>query len=211
MRMARHHLRVRETRQHFLHQVSNRLVKSHDRLVLENLNITGIMSNRRLARAVGDAAWGELARQITYKQKWRSGQVVVADRWFASSKTCSSCGNLRKDLTLGDRTYTCGHCGLVLDRDLNAAANLAAWAEDRTPAVIDGAGRGEVLVGDRQVAGPDINACRRDGTGPHTRVGETSPDDAGTPGPDRASGLNQGTSEKDGVCGHSSQTCCVMA
>jgi putative transposase len=171
-RLAKHHVRVRDTRQHFLHQVSNQLVQTHDRLVLEDLNITGIMSNRRLARAVGDAAWGELARQITYKQHWRSGQVVVADRWFPSSKTCSSCGTLRKVLTLKDRTYTCGHCGLVLDRDLNAAANLAAWAEDHT--------RGEVQVGDRQAAGPVINACRRDGTGPHTRVGETSPDDAGT-------------------------------
>jgi putative transposase len=131
------------------------------------------MSNRRLARAVGDAAWGELARQITYKQHWRGGQVVVADRWFASSKTCSSCRTLRGELTLKDRTYTCDHCGLVLDRDLNAAANLAAWAEDHT--------RGEAQDGDRQATGPDINACRRDGTGPHTRVDETSPDDAGTP------------------------------
>jgi putative transposase len=172
-RLAKHHVRVRDTRQHFLHQVSNQLVKTHDRLVLEDLNITGIMSNRRLARAVGDAAWGELARQVTYKQHWRGGQVMVADRWFASSKTCSSCGTLRKDLTLSDRTYTCGTCGLVRDRDLNAAANLAAWAEDHT--------RGEARDGDRQAAGPVINACRRDGTGPHTRVGETSPDDAGTP------------------------------
>jgi putative transposase len=172
-RLSKHHVRVRDTRQHFLHQVSNQLVKNHDKLVLEDLNITGIMSNRRLARAVGDAAWGELARQITYKQAWRGGQVMVADRWFPSSKTCSSCCTLRKNLTLQDRTYTCGHCGLVLDRDLNAAANLAAWAEDHT--------RGEeARVGDRQAAGPVINACRRDGTGPHTRVGETSPDDAGT-------------------------------
>ncbi|MFC4628502.1 RNA-guided endonuclease InsQ/TnpB family protein [Promicromonospora alba] len=180
-RLARHHLRVRDTRQHFLHQVSNQLVKTHDRLVLEDLNITGIMSNRRLARAVGDAAWGELARQITYKQKWRHGQIVVADRWFASSKICSSCGQVKLDLTLKDRIYTCGHCGLVRDRDLNAAANLAAWAQDHTPAVIDGGGRGGARDGDRQAAGPVINACRRDGTGPHTRVGETSPDDAGTP------------------------------
>ena len=173
-RLAQHHLRVRDTRQHFLHQVSNQLVKTQDRLVLENLNITGIMSNRRLARAVGDAAWGELARQITYKQHWRNGQVVIADRWFASSKTCSSCGILRKDLTLKERTFECRSCGHVMDRDLNAAANLAAWAEDHT--------RGEeVQVGDRQAAGPDINACRRDGTGPHTCVSETSPDDAGTP------------------------------
>ncbi len=180
-RLAKHHTRVRDTRQHFLHQVSNQLVKSHDRLVLEDLNITGIMSNRRLARAVGDAAWGELARQITYKQQWRNGQVVVADRWFASSKTCSGCGTLRKDLTLKDRTFECHSCGHVMDRDLNAAVNLAAWAEDHTPTVTDGAGRGEVRVGDRQAAGPVINACRRDGTGPRIRVSETSPDDAGTP------------------------------
>jgi putative transposase len=180
-RLAEHHVRVRDTRQHFLHQVSNQLVKSHDRLVLEDLNITGIMSNRRLARAVGDAAWGELARQIAYKQAWRGGQVVVADRWFASSKTCSSCGQIKPDLTLSDRTYTCSHCGLVLDRDLNAAVNLAAWAEDHTRTVEHGAGCGGVRVGDRQAAGPVINACRRDGTGPHTRMGGTSPDDAGTP------------------------------
>ncbi len=131
------------------------------------------MSNRRLARAVGDAAWGELARQITYKQHWRSGLVVVADRWFASSKTCSGCGQVKPDLTLAERTYLCDGCGLVLDRDLNAAANLAAWAQDHTS--------GEARDGDRQAAGPVINACRRDGTGPHIRVGETSPDEAGTP------------------------------
>jgi putative transposase len=179
--LAKHHTRVRDTRRYFLHQVSNQLVKSHDRLVLEDLNITGIMSNRRLARAVGDAAWGELARQITYKQHWRNGQVMVADRWFASSKTCSSCSDLRKDLTLKERTFRCHSCEHVMDRDLNAAVNLAAWAEDHTPTVGNGAVRGEARVGDRQAAGPVINACRRDGTGPHTRVGETSPDDAGTP------------------------------
>ncbi len=179
-RLARHHTRVRDTRQHFLHQVSNQLVKSHDRLVLEDLNITGLLTNRRLARSITDAAWGELARQITYKQHWRNGKVLVADRWFASSKTCSGCGQVKPDLTLSDRIYTCGHCGLVLDRDLNAAANLAASAQDHTRAAENGAGRGETRDGDRQAAGPDINACRRDGTGPHTRVGETSPDDAGT-------------------------------
>ena len=181
MRLSKHHTRVRDTRQHFLHQVSNQLVKTHGRLVLEDLNITGIMSNRRLARAVGDAAWGELARQITYKQAWHGGQVMVADRWFPSSKTCSSCGTVRKDLTLKERTFECRSCGHVLDRDLNAATNLAAWAEDHTPTEVSGSGRGEVRDGNRQAAGPVINACRRDGTGPHTRVDETSPDDAGTP------------------------------
>ena len=138
------------------------------------------MFNRRLARAVADAAWGELARQVTYKQHWRGGRVMVADRWFASSKTCSGCGQVKTDLTLGDRIYLCDGCGLVLDRDLNAAANLAAWAEDHTTAGETGAARGDARDGDRQAAGPVNKACRREGTGPHTRVGGTSPDDAGT-------------------------------
>ena len=89
-------------------------------------------------------------------------------------------GILRKDLTLKERTFECYSCGHVMDRDLNAAANLAAWAEDHTRTVDNGAASGDVRVGDRQAAGPVINACRRDGTGPHTRVGGTSPDDAGT-------------------------------
>jgi putative transposase len=161
VRLGRHHARIRDRRRHYLHQVSNQLVKNHARLVLEDLNITGMTGNRKLSRAINDAAWGELARQISYKQAWRDGQVMVADRWFPSSKTCSSCGTLRKDLTLKDRTFECGSCGLVMDRDLNAAVNLAAWAENHTPPVTDGVGRGAVRVGDRQAAGPVSNAYRQ--------------------------------------------------
>jgi len=145
-----------------LHQVSNQLVKNHDRLVLEDLNITGMTSNRKLSRAISDAAWGELARQVTYKQAWRGGQVLLADRWFPSSKTCSACGTLRKDLTLKDRVFACRSCGHVMDRDLNAAVNLAAWAENHTPTAEDTGGAGRVArVGDRQAAGPVTNAHRQ--------------------------------------------------
>ncbi|MGI5191703.1 RNA-guided endonuclease TnpB family protein [Promicromonospora sp. CA-289599] len=149
VRLGRQHARIRDRRRHVLHQVSNQLVKNHARLVLEDLNITGMRSNPKLSRAISDAAWGELARQITYKQAWRSGQVVVADRWFPSSKTCSACGTVRKDLTLKDRTFECRECGHVMDRDLNAAVNLAAWAENHTPTVADtdGVGRGVARVG----------------------------------------------------------------
>jgi putative transposase len=132
-RLGRQHARIRNRRRHYLHQVSNQLVKTHDRLVLEDLNITAMKANRKLSRAISDAAWGELARQVTYKQAWRGGQVLVADRWFPSSKTCSACGTLRKDLTLKDRMFECRACGHVMDRDLNAAVNLAAWAENHTP------------------------------------------------------------------------------
>jgi len=184
VRLGRQHARIRDRRRHVLHQVSNQLAKTHPRLVLEDLNITGMTSSGKLSRAISDAAWGELARQATYKQAWRDGQVVVADRWFPSSKTCSSCGTLRKDLTLKDRTFECRSCGHVMDRDLNAAVNLAAWAENHTPTptVTDGAGRGVARVGDRQAAGPVTNAHRQD-TPPHPgsrgRGGEGL-DDVGT-------------------------------
>ncbi|PUB28854.1 putative transposase [Promicromonospora sp. AC04] len=182
VRLGRQHARIRNRRRHVLHQVSNQLVKNHARLVLEDLNITGMRSNRKLSRAISDAAWGELARQITYKQAWRGGQVVVADRWFPSSKTCSACGSLRKDLALKDRTFECRECGHVMDRDLNAAVNLAAWAENHTPTVTDGAGRGAARVGDRQAAGPVTNAHRQDTPahpGPPGRGGKGL-DDVGT-------------------------------
>lgn len=87
---------------------------------------------------------------------------MIADRWFPSSKTCSSCGILCKGLTLKDRTFTCGSCGLVLDRDLNAAVNLAAWAENHPPAVTDGMECGGARLGDRQAAGPVTTAYRQD-------------------------------------------------
>ncbi|MFI6427070.1 RNA-guided endonuclease InsQ/TnpB family protein [Promicromonospora sp. NPDC050880] len=182
VRLGRQHARIRDRRHHTLHQVSNQLVKNHALLVLEDLNITGMTSNRKLSRAVSDAAWGELARQIAYKQAWRGGQVLVVDRWFPSSKTCSACGTLHKGLTLKDRTFGCRQCGLVMDRDLNAAVNLAAWAENHTRTVTDGAGRGAARVGDRQAAGPVTNAYRqRTPTQPGSRGrGGKGLDDVGT-------------------------------
>src|SRR3954453_13628937 len=88
-KLGRHHHHVRNVRHHFLHQVSNKLVKAHDRLVIENLNISGMLANRRLARAIADASWAEFARQLKYKQAWRGGKVSIADRWYPSSKQCS--------------------------------------------------------------------------------------------------------------------------
>ncbi|KAE8762317.1 transposase [Georgenia thermotolerans] len=169
-RLARHHAHLRGRRRHLLHQVSARLVKTHDRLVLENLHVAGMLANHRLAAAISDAAWVELARQIGYKQTWRGGQVLLADRWFASSKTCSGCGHRKETLSLKERTYRCAACGLIIDRDLNAAANLATWATRHTAQE----------AGDRQADGPVTNAHRRDGSGPRTSADETSPDDVGT-------------------------------
>jgi len=143
-RLSRHHERVRARRHHFLHQVSNLLAKTHDRLVIEDLNIAGMLANHRLAAAISDAAWGELARQITYKQTWRGGQVLLADQWFPSSKACSACGNVNQTLTLADRIFACDNCGHAIDRDLNAAVNLATWGEQHHSQVLDPEARGQV-------------------------------------------------------------------
>lgn len=168
-RLGRHHERVRARRHHFLHQVSNLLVKTHDRLVIEDLNIAGMLTNHHLAAAISDAAWGELARQIAYKQAWRGGLVLVADRWFPSSKTCSACDEPKTTLTLADRVFACEACGHTIDRDLNAAVNLATWGEKHHTQVLDPEARGQVT-----------NAHRPDGSGRRSRVDETSREDVGT-------------------------------
>ncbi|MFG1814591.1 RNA-guided endonuclease TnpB family protein [Kribbella sp. NPDC049174] len=171
-RLGRHHHRVANIRKHFLHQVSNELVKTHDRLVVEDLNVTGMLSNRRLARAITDAGWAEFARLLAYKQAWRQGEFAVADRWFASSKTCSACGTVKPVLSLTDRTFGCDQCRLIIDRDLNAAINLATWAEQHHGA--------DAQVRDPQAGGPVTNAHRQERSGRHTCGGETDLEDVGT-------------------------------
>jgi putative transposase len=88
-----------------------------------------MMRNHRLAGAIGDAAWGQLARLVTYKQQWRGGQVVTVDRWYPSTKTCAACRSVVAAMPLSTRTFHCPQCGHRADRDLNAATNLATWAE----------------------------------------------------------------------------------
>lgn len=97
--------------------------------MIEDLNVAGMVKNRSLARAISDAGFGEIRRQIEYKASWRRGRVVVADRWFASSKTCSGCSAVKTKLLLSERTYVCVACGLVIDRDENAAVNLAQYGQ----------------------------------------------------------------------------------
>lgn len=125
-KLRRHHYRIANIRRHFLHSVSNALVKTHDRLVIENLNVAGMLANHRLARAISDASWSEFARILTYKQAWRAGQLVEADRWYPSTRLCPQCGDVNTEMTLADRLFACG-CGYSADRDTNAATNLARW------------------------------------------------------------------------------------
>jgi putative transposase len=127
-KLAKLHRQIKNQRSNTLHQVTTRLAKTKSVLVIEDLYVSGMLKNHRLAQAIGDVGFYEFKRQMLYKASWYGSRVVLADRWEPSSKRCSGCGWLDADLTLSDRTFHCEQCGLVLDRDLNAAINLAKLA-----------------------------------------------------------------------------------
>ena len=127
-RLGRIHARVAALRKHLLHEVTTTLAAGCTSLVVEDLNVAGMVANHRLARSLSDASFGELRRQLQYKTAWYGTELIVADRWFASSRLCSNCGQHDPGLTLADRVYRCVGCGLVSDRDVNAAINLARYA-----------------------------------------------------------------------------------
>jgi putative transposase len=165
--LARCHARIAHLRRDRLHKLTTRLAKSHGQIVIEDLNVRAMLRNHRLARSIADASWGELAGMLEYKCRWYGAKLIRADRFFPSSKTCSRCGYRKETLSLAKRTFSCENCGSELDRDLNAAINLAHWPE---------------------VAGsaPETrNACRGD-VRPGSR--RAVPDEAGTERPTLASG-----------------------
>jgi putative transposase len=128
-RLARLHRRVAHQRANTLHQLTTRLAKTKSVVVIEDLNISGLLKNHHLAQAIGDVGWAEFRRQLTYKAAWYGCRVVVVSRWEPSSKRCSGCGHVKETLSLAERVYRCAACGLVLDRDLNAAINLSQLAD----------------------------------------------------------------------------------
>jgi putative transposase len=125
--LARAHRRIRNQRSDALHKDTTTLAKAKSVIVVEDLHVAGMLRNRRLARAISDQGWAEFHRQLAYKTTWYGSRLLVAPRFYASSKRCSGCGLVRADLPLGVRVF-CPICGLVLDRDLNAAKFLAALA-----------------------------------------------------------------------------------
>lgn len=129
VKLARAHRRVANIRKWALNQISHDLVKNKPRaIVIEDLNVRGMLANHCLAQAISDVGFAELRRQIEYKAARAGVAVLFADRWYPSSKTCSECGHVKPELTLADREYVCHECGVVLDRDLNAAMNLKKLA-----------------------------------------------------------------------------------
>ena len=117
-------------RHNYLHQVTSEIVNRKPKfIVLEDLNVKGMMKNRHLAKAVQEQGFYEFYRQIEYKSAWYNIEFITADRFYPSSKTCSCCGAIKRDLTLKDRVFICYECGFTLDRDLQAAINLAKYGE----------------------------------------------------------------------------------
>ena len=131
-RVAKCHYRIGNVRKDAIHKASDSITKNASVIVIEDLNVAGMTKNHKLAKAICDASFSELHRQIVYKAAWRGVQVLVADRFYPSSKMCSSCDNVKKDLTLSEREYICESCGVIEDRDLNAAKNLAQLAVSST-------------------------------------------------------------------------------
>jgi putative transposase len=125
-KVARVHARVANLRENGLHQLTTVLAAIYGTVVAEDLNVAGMLRNRRLARRIADAGFATLRRQLAYKTTWHGGRLVLAGRFYPSSKMCSGCGAVKAKLRLSERTNRCQSCGLVLDRDINAARNLAA-------------------------------------------------------------------------------------
>lgn len=153
-RLARAHAKVAARRADTLHTFTARLARTHGVVVVEDLAAANMLRNHHLAAAISDQGWGELRRQLAYKTTRHGGTLVVADRFYPSTKTCSSCGAVKAKLPLSTRTYTCDSCDLVLDRDVNAAVNLAAWGERHHPV-------SATRAGDRHPGGPSAEHPHR--------------------------------------------------
>ena len=133
--LARLHRQIADRRRDALHQLTYWAATQLGIVTVEDLNVSGMLSNRHLARRLSDAALAELRRQLTYKARWYGATLHEADRWYPSSKTCSSCGDINDGLRLKDATWACrrSNCRTVHDRDQNAAVNLARWPRDHHP------------------------------------------------------------------------------
>jgi putative transposase len=123
-KIARLHQKIADIRKDTLHNLTLYLAKNHGRIGIEDLNVSGMKAFHKLAKAIADMSFYEFRRQLTYKCELYGSELVVVDRWFPSSKTCSNCGSKKETLSLSERVFNCDHCGFICDRDLNASINL---------------------------------------------------------------------------------------
>jgi putative transposase len=168
--LAKLHFEIACIRQDAIHKITTELTRTKSAIVIEDLNVSGMLRNHCLARAIADCGFGEFKRQLLYKGERYGCQIILAPRFFPSSKTCSECGWIKEDLTLKDREWTCEECGVIHDRDHNAAVNLLQWAISNGLIHASSAGM--------------ENSCGGGSSGQATCgglvLGETAPDEAGT-------------------------------
>lgn len=157
------HARIANIRQDALHKLTTDLTRRFHTIGIEDLNVRGMVRNRHLARSIADMGFFEFRRQLEYKAAMRGGQVVVADRFYASSKTCSECGHTLEALPLSVREWTCPGCETRHDRDVNAAINLKNLAVSSTVSACgeEGSGSGQHVPSETGLgeAGSQLCSC----------------------------------------------------
>nr|WP_232826150.1 transposase [Cyanothece sp. BG0011] len=127
-KIAKLHFKIANIRKDTLHKLTTYLAKNHSKIVIEDLNVSGMMANHKLAKAVQDMGFYEFRRQLDYKTIVYNSELIIADRWFPSSKKCSNCGHIKETLSLSERVFECELCSFKCGRDLNASFNLASLA-----------------------------------------------------------------------------------
>jgi putative transposase len=160
-KVARIHARIANQRNDFLHQLTTRLVRTYSGFCIEDLNIEGMLHNHKLAKSIGDAAFGEFRRQLEYKARWALKPVAVIDRWFPSSRMCDVCGAINNNLTLKDREWVCA-CGKLHYRDATAAQNI----REEGIGLLIAAGHAEML----NACGASVSPCFGMARGDETRI-----------------------------------------
>ncbi|MDY6901984.1 MAG: RNA-guided endonuclease TnpB family protein, partial [Cyanobacteriota bacterium] len=131
LKIARLHRKIANIRKDTIHKLTSLLAKNHGTIVIEDLNVSGMMKNRKLSGAIANMAFYEVRRQLEYKCKMYGSKLVVVDRWFPSSKTCSNCGHKKEILELSERVFDCDNCNFKIDRDLNAAIKCDSFSPNR--------------------------------------------------------------------------------
>ena len=124
IKIAKLNRKICRQKEHYYHQITNELLRDNQTIVMETLNVKGMMEEKKLSRNISDASWGLLTQMLEYKAKWYGRNLIKINQWFPSSKTCSNCGNIKETLLLSERIYKCEVCKIKIDRDLNASINI---------------------------------------------------------------------------------------
>jgi len=124
IKLAKVYKKINDKKQYYLHYVSNSLINENQVICMENLNIKGMLKNYKLAESISEMNFGEFRQMLEYKARWYNRKIVFVDRFYPSSKTCSCCGHIYKELSLNEREWTCPQCNTHLARDINAAVNI---------------------------------------------------------------------------------------